>query len=246
LQEYNLRCQPPWTEAELLHKLEDADEQEGPRGYFLSKSAPGSEVLTSGFQTTFLTSAALEDSTLQLRWLVKKAVVAEQPLIIGGPKKALKTGIVIDLAISLASGKHIQNRFEVPEPVNVLVISGESGQATIRDTARRIAQAKGVDLRSCRVRWGFRLPRLTSDEDLRALRAAVIEHAIEVAILDPLYLCLLAGNRDGRQASNLFDMGPLLMSVGQTCLEAGAGCIRWQPAQRSGRSCRTRAITAVA
>jgi putative DNA primase/helicase len=35
LQEWNKRCQPPWTDAELLHKLEDADKQEVERGYLL-------------------------------------------------------------------------------------------------------------------------------------------------------------------------------------------------------------------
>jgi hypothetical protein len=30
---YSDRCQPPWSEKELLHKLEDADKQPGPRGH---------------------------------------------------------------------------------------------------------------------------------------------------------------------------------------------------------------------
>ncbi len=32
LQEYNARCRPPWSAAELRHKLEDADRHAGPRG----------------------------------------------------------------------------------------------------------------------------------------------------------------------------------------------------------------------
>jgi len=32
LREYNGRCQPPWTEAELDHKVDSADNQPGPRG----------------------------------------------------------------------------------------------------------------------------------------------------------------------------------------------------------------------
>jgi hypothetical protein len=35
LQEYSLRCSPPWSEAELLHKLERADQEPGERGYLL-------------------------------------------------------------------------------------------------------------------------------------------------------------------------------------------------------------------
>jgi hypothetical protein len=35
LREYSERCEPPWSEQEILHKLEDADKQEGDRGYLL-------------------------------------------------------------------------------------------------------------------------------------------------------------------------------------------------------------------
>jgi P4 family phage/plasmid primase-like protien len=37
LAEYNQQCQPPWSDHELLHKLESADEKSGERGYLLTK-----------------------------------------------------------------------------------------------------------------------------------------------------------------------------------------------------------------
>jgi hypothetical protein len=37
LQEYSQRCSPPWSEAELLHKLERAGEEPGERGYLLHR-----------------------------------------------------------------------------------------------------------------------------------------------------------------------------------------------------------------
>lgn len=43
LREYNRRCQPPWTDAELLHKLEQADKKTAPRGKKLL-TRPRSEV----------------------------------------------------------------------------------------------------------------------------------------------------------------------------------------------------------
>src|SRR5579872_3608402 len=36
IREYNQRCQPPWSEAELLHKLRDADKRPGRRGVRLA------------------------------------------------------------------------------------------------------------------------------------------------------------------------------------------------------------------
>jgi len=38
LAEYNLRCEPPWSEKELLHKLESADKQTGERGFLINES----------------------------------------------------------------------------------------------------------------------------------------------------------------------------------------------------------------
>lgn len=221
LQLYNLRCQPPWTNDELFHKLQDAHKKEGPRGYLLGTTASSPSLGSSGFQAHFLDSAELQTSVTPPQWLVKRILVARQPAVIGGPKKVLKTSLIVDLAISLGSGKPFLNRFPVPQTVKVLVLSGESGQAAILDTARRVCAAKGIELSSCNVLWGFALPSLSSEVDLAALTTALIADSVEVVIIDPLYLCLLGGNAQGRQASNLFDMGPLLLNIAQACLQAG-------------------------
>jgi hypothetical protein len=111
---------------------------------------------------------------------------------------------------------------DVYRRVRVAVASGESGEHTLQETARRICAAKGIDLATADVLWDFRLPQLANPEHLDCLRAGLLAHEVKALILDPLYLCLLAG-RAGQelQASNLFDMGPLLMAIAQTCLEVG-------------------------
>jgi hypothetical protein len=57
-------------------------------------------------------------------------------------------------------------------------------------------------------------------EDVARLQQALRASACEVLILDPLYLSLLNGNRDF-SAANLYDMGPLLLSVSRACLDVG-------------------------
>jgi hypothetical protein len=42
LQEYSARCVPPWSDKELLHKLESANKPPGERGYLLTNSTYGS------------------------------------------------------------------------------------------------------------------------------------------------------------------------------------------------------------
>jgi len=222
LEEYNQKCQPPWSEEELLHKLADAAKKEGARGHLLGKAPAGNTELAGGFRAEFLTCMDLERTAGKPRWLVKRILVADQPAVVGGPKKVLKTSLILDLAISLATGTRFLREFEVPQAVKVAVLSGESGKSAILDAARRICRAKNVDFHSCGVLWGFELPRLSSEADMATLGAALVEHGIEVVIIDPLYLCLLAGDTQGRQAGNMFDMGPLLLRVAQACLAAGA------------------------
>jgi hypothetical protein len=167
-------------------------------------------------------SKTFDEADFRLEWLIKRLLVKDQPCIIGGPKKALKTSMVIDLAISLSSGTSFMGYFTVYRPMRVAVLSGESGEHTLQESARRICAAKGITLAELDCKWGFRLPQLARAHDLSELQKGLQDRAIEVAIIDPLYLCLLAGQeQQSLQASNLFDMGPLLLAVAQCCLAVG-------------------------
>jgi hypothetical protein len=177
-----------------------------------------------------MSSADLVDSPLTLSWLVRGVLVAGQPGIIGGPRKSLKTSLLIDLGISLASARQFLGTFFVPQARRVLLMSGESGQATIRETALRVARGKvtdagaHIDLRDLPIRWAFALPRLSDAQHLAALRDHIQEHRAEVVILDPAYLCLLAGNTDADERS-IFAMGSVLAHVSDIIGETGATVI---------------------
>jgi hypothetical protein len=176
--------------------------------------------LSAGYQPNWLSSADLEVQDLRPEWLIKNVLVRGQPAILGGPKKALKTSIIADGALSLASGTPFLGRFAVPERSIVAVVSGESGAWAIRDTALRIAKTKGVKLSDCSVFWGFDLPQVGIDADLLALAAALEKNTVSVLFLDPAYLCLIAGVRDVQMA-NMFQVGPLLMRLSRACQDVG-------------------------
>ena len=141
-------------------------------------------------------------------------------MIIGGRSKTLKTSLAIDLAVSLGGGTPFLGRFDAHR-VGVGFWSGESGAATIRETARRIADSKGVDLADCDVSWCFDLPRLSRLDHLDHLAATIKAEGLKVAILDPLYLALLSPET-ASGASNLFLMGSMLQ--GLTKLGQDTGC----------------------
>jgi len=158
-------------------------------------------------------SREFAESDFRPRYLVKRILVAEEPAIIGGKYKTLKTSVALDLALSLGTGTPFLGHFEVPQPCNVLVQSGESGPATLQRLAYSIAAERGFTLADASVFWGWKLPQVAILSHQEALCDLIQKRNIDVVLVDPAYLCLLAGDVQGRSASNIFDMGPLLLHL---------------------------------
>jgi len=171
-------------------------------------------------KSPFINSATFDSTKYRHGWLIEGILVRGQPGVVGGPKKSLKTSLVIDMAISLGTGTPFLGKFAVPKRRRVVVMSGESGQATIQETARRICKARSVSLSNCDVLWSFNLPRLQHDDDRKKLSQALHDAKAEVVFIDPLYLCLLDGGAGA--TSNLYEVGPILLRAARACLKAGA------------------------
>jgi hypothetical protein len=237
---WNDRCRPPWSEKELRHKAADADEKPfgKPRGWMLlgrawwprastpsrgkaaGKDDPQAAEQPPGYVPNWITTEKLLACARPPAWLVRPVIVTRQLGIIGAPKKTLKTSLMIDLAVSLSAGVPFLGHFPVPRKLRVVMLSGESGEWVTAETVRRVCVARGViDPASLKVVWGFRLPRLAWPADLASLGRGLAAFKAEVLILDPLYLSLLCGVKD-LEASSIYDIGPLLGGVAETCLAA--------------------------
>jgi len=183
----------------------------------IDKSAPGTD--KSKVQFTAITSKELAENHYELVYLIDGLLVRGQPGVIAGPKKSLKTNVSIDLAISLSHAGLFLDRFNVPEAVRVGIMSGESGAATIQETARRIADAKDWHLRDFdNVVWSFDIPQLGNSQHIDALRRFILDYELEVLILDPTYLMMMG---IGNDAGNLFIVGSFLKSIGELAQETG-------------------------
>jgi replicative DNA helicase len=166
--------------------------------------------------------------------LVQRVLVRGQPGVIGGPKKVLKTTTLMDLAVSLASATDFLGRFQVYHKHRVVMISGESGEAVLQETGRRVCAARGINPEPLDVHWSFRLPQLSNVLDRRELARGLKELQAGVVILDPLYLSLLSG-ADARdvEAGNLYHMGPLLRDLARSCLDVGCTPLLCHHARKS-------------
>jgi hypothetical protein len=238
LDEYNQRCQPQWASKDLWHKLHDADKKPGPRGYKLTElpsrqlnghaingasSTPPLATATkvpqdsSGISFSRITSAQLATGKFEINYLIDRILAEGQPCILAGPKKSLKTTIIVALAIALVRAVDFLGRFKVASARRVLVMSGESGVAVLQETAKRICHWHDCELAGLdNLIWSVDLPQIAMLDHLDALRQMLTDDEIEVLIVDPAYLCLPCDD-----VTNLFAMGGLLGNLSRTCRDCG-------------------------
>jgi hypothetical protein len=156
-----------------------------------------------------ISSAELSAMDCRVEYWIPGLIVKRQPHVWGGPSKGMKTSSALDAAIAMAIGGHFLGYFAAEQAKGVLFLSGESGLATLKETAERICAAAGrrlADLK--RLHWCTSLPRLDRDEDIHQLLLICKELGIDVLFIDPLYLCM-----PGDDAGNMFIMGGMLRKL---------------------------------
>ena len=164
-----------------------------------------------------VTSAALDTADYTPRWIITDTLAAGSPGQIAGLFKVCKTLLAMDAAISAATGRPFLNHFTVTAPLSVAYFSGEGGPSVAQEYARRIARAKGLELRDVpNLAWYFSVPRMEDLRDLDALCRVHDDTAAEMMVFDNLMLCL-----SGDGAGNVFRMGGILNNVIRLCSERG-------------------------
>lgn len=196
-------------------------QSEIPKGELTNRD--GQPLASTGFDLKLMDSVTFASTNFKRHYLVKRVLVEGQSCIVGGPKKALKTGTLVDLAVSLGTGTPFLSNpdFAVPERVRTCVLSGESGGFTLKETADRICEARNRLLSTADVLWGFELPQLANSKHLEDIERTIQQRGIRVLIIDPAYLCLLAGT-SGINPGDVFAMGQILKPIGE--LGERTGC----------------------
>jgi hypothetical protein len=163
------------------------------------------------------TCGDLMKADFTVNYLVDGLLVEGQPGIVAAPQKAMKTSVCVDLALSLATGGTHLNRFATHGQRRVALFSGESGLATIAETLRRVADSKFIAIESVEnLVLSPDLPRFDDRLALTQWSKFLLADGIQVAIVDPVYLCMAGGD-----AGNLFMQGEHLRRVSDVARECG-------------------------
>lgn len=164
-----------------------------------------------------ITSAELFSGTFTHDYLIDDILVAGEPVILAGGKKSLKTCTLIDLGISLVSQTPFLGQFKVNRQCRVMLMSGESGQTTLSETAKRIAKSKGVEPDQLEgLVWSERLPQFGDPSHLLAVDRLIKSQRIDVLMIDPAYMAM-----PSMDAKNLFDVGSRLRGMNNVCSDNG-------------------------
>lgn len=165
-----------------------------------------------------ITAAELAQSQYQVDYVVEGILAANQPCGLLGPQKALKTSIALDLAVAIATGGCFLGRFRCHNPRRVLVMTGESGLATVQETTSRICDAAFANLADIEnLSFCDTLPRFGNSTDLAELRRMLKDGGYGVLMVDPLYLCIDVGGNEG----SIYAMGAALRGISELCQTLG-------------------------
>lgn len=226
LQKYNReKCDPPFDEWEehgadslrrkFLETYKKTDRKHPPLG-LLHKIPNGDRFAGKTMSEIW----HLADDPVD--WLVKDVLSADQPTIFGAKSKSLKTTVLTDLTIAVATGGPWLGEFEVPKRRRVLFITGETNDRATSRRVRKATQAPGRlllgphDLGDWLRIESMAFPKLPREEDCDQVSRIVQDYGIDVVILDPLYRGL-TGDVDSR---NVFDMGGALGGFMAACRPA--------------------------
>ena len=145
-------------------------------------------------------------------WFVESVLARNGPTVVGGPLKCLKTHILLDLMISLASSTPFLGRWNVPCPVRVAVIAGEDTDWQLRHRVRSICKAKGLPGPELPMFLGAMgtLPNLNTPETVEELCRMICDEGVGVIAIDPLYLALGPSEDGAANPNSLYSMGRAL------------------------------------
>ena len=155
------------------------------------------------------------------RWLARGLLCQPTYGMLGGPRKTLKTYLLLFIGLGIAAGEAVLGQFDVAEPGTVVYYVGEGGRVPMTRRLERVAEAIGYNLKDLPLFLHFETQPMNSAIFQETLRRDLDELHPAAVIIDPFY----AFHGTEVKAADLHQEGALLSSVSTPCAEAGASLL---------------------
>lgn len=135
-------------------------------------------------------AALPDDPVTRPAWLIEQLWGHQAVGLLGGPPKACKTFLALEMALAVAAGTPCLGRFAVPDPGPVLLFAAEDDPLQIRARLAGLASARGVDFHTLPVFLILAAQlRLDQPAEQRRLAATLETYRPRLLLLDPLVRC---------------------------------------------------------
>ncbi|NOY91671.1 MAG: AAA family ATPase [Deltaproteobacteria bacterium] len=155
-----------------------------------------------GLPVSRIADLALIDPTR--RWLIDGLWSQAAVGIIGGPPKAAKSWMALDMAVSVASDTPCLGAFDVLQPGRALLFMAEDADADVRARVAGICRHRGLDIQHLDLHLiTANSLRLDLERDRRALSDVVSDLAPRLLLLDPFVRLHRGDENDAGHISGL-------------------------------------------
>lgn len=138
------------------------------------------------------------------RWLIDGLWSQAAVGIIGGPPKAAKSWMALDMAVSVASDTPCLGAFDVLQPGRALLFMAEDADADVRARVAGICRHRGLDIQRLDLHLiTANSLRLDLERDRRALSDVVSDLAPRLLLLDPFVRLHRGDENDAGHISGL-------------------------------------------
>lgn len=205
---YNPTCQPPWTEKELQHKIDEAEKSPGPVGFLLDAKQdssasilpmPAKPANIGAEQPIALTRSFEAIETKPIEWLWQKWIPLGKLAILDGDPGLGKSTMLVDLAARISTNGVMPDG-SIGVSGNVLLMSAEDGP---EDTIKPRILAAGAnvkrihDLSVVKKAGEERPPEIPGD--LPLIEKKIEELKARLLVIDPLMAFLYGADANKDQ-----------------------------------------------
>jgi hypothetical protein len=165
---------------------------------------------TSG-RYRLVSARELAQPVAPMRWLVRGIWPERSAGVLAGDKKSMKTWNLQAIALAVAAGTALFDKYHVMSPGGVLYLSGEGGRSTFTNRHQVIAARYGITDLLSNLLFGaeFGVGSLRDEEFIEAVKRHLDKLQPKLVILDPLY----AYHPHDVEVQNVYDRGQMLANL---------------------------------